>query len=185
MFASATDLAASIAAREVSAVEVVSAHLDRVSADVNAFTFLDAEGALAAASDPLPGPLSGVPFTVKDTVSVADWPLVMGDPARVDAVAEADATVVSRLRAAGAILVGKTNCPPYGGGIETDNPVTGARTTRTTSRGRRAGRPEVRRRRSRPERRRSGSALTPAPRCGCRRTSAGSLRSSRPRAASR
>jgi amidase len=123
--APAIDLAASIAAREVSAVEVVQAHLDRISPDVNAFAFVDAEGALDAARDPLPGPLSGVPFTVKDTFSVAGWPLVMGDPARAGERAVADATVVSRLRAAGAILVGKTNCPPYGGGIETDNPVTG------------------------------------------------------------
>jgi amidase len=125
VLASATDLAAAIAAREVSAVEVVSAHLDRVSADVNAFTFVDAEGALAAARDPLPGPLSGVPFTVKDTFAVAGWPLELGDPERAGERAVADATVVSRLRAAGAILIGKTNCPPYGGGIETDNPVTG------------------------------------------------------------
>ena len=124
-FAPATELAASIAAREVSAVEVVSAHIDRVSADVNAFTFLDAEGRWPRRRDPLPGPLSGVPFTVKDTVSVAGWPLVMGDPGARATVAQADATVVSRLRAAGAILVGKTNCPPYGGGIETDNPVNG------------------------------------------------------------
>jgi amidase len=124
-FAPAIDLAAAIAAREVAAVEVVQAHLDRVSADVNAFTFLDPEGALAAARDPLPGPLSGVPFTVKDTFAVAGWPLVMGDPEREGERAVADATVVSRLRRAGAILIGKTNCPPYGGGIETDNPVTG------------------------------------------------------------
>ncbi len=124
-FAPAIDLAAAIAAREVSAVEVVSAHLDRVSADVNAFTFVDAEGALAAARDPLPGPLSGVPFTVKDTFAVAGWPLELGDPERAGERAVADATVVSRLRAAGAILIGKTNCPPYGGGIETDNRVTG------------------------------------------------------------
>jgi amidase len=123
--APAIDLAASIAAREVSAVEVVQAHLDRISSEVNAFTFVDAEGALAAARDPLPGPLSGVPFTVKDTVAVAGWPLVMGDPERAGERAVFDATVVTRLRAAGAILLGKTNCPPYGGGIETDNAVTG------------------------------------------------------------
>ena len=124
-FAPATELAASIAARELSAVEVVSAHLDRISADVNAFTFVDAEGALAAARDPLPGPLSGRAVHGQGHLSVAGWPLVMGDPRACGAVAVADATVVSRLRAAGAILVGKTNCPPYGGGIETDNPVTG------------------------------------------------------------
>ena len=158
----------------MSAVEVVSAHLDRISPDVNAFTFVDAEGALAAARDPLPGPLSGVPFTVKDTFAVAGWPLVMGDPERAGAIAVADATVVSRLRAAGAILVGKTNCPPYGGGIETDNPVTG-RTSNpySTSRAPAADRPGARRRRSRRVRRRSGSGPTRARRCGCPPTSAG------------
>jgi amidase len=51
--------------------------------------------------------------------------MAIGDPARAGVVPDHDATAVRRLRAAGGILLGKTNCPPYGGGIETDNPVYG------------------------------------------------------------
>jgi amidase len=66
-----------------------------------------------------------VPFTVKDNICAAGLPMAIGAPERAGVVASEDATVVARLRAAGAILLGKTNCPPYGGGIETDNPVYG------------------------------------------------------------
>jgi amidase len=133
MLATVTTLARRIAAREVSAREVVEAHLARIEAvnpRVNAVVALDAERALAAAAaadgarEPL-GPLHGVPFTVKDTLAAAGLPMTMGAAERAGVVAEADATVVARMRAAGAILLGKTNCPPYGGGIETDNPVHG------------------------------------------------------------
>lgn len=123
--APAATLARRIAAGEISAVEVVSVHLDRVSADVNAFTFLDGDRALAEARSPRPGPLSGVPFTVKDNIAVAGAPFVLGVPSRVGVRAEEDAVAVARLRAAGAIFLGKTNLPPWGGGIETDNPVFG------------------------------------------------------------
>ena len=51
--------------------------------------------------------------------------MAIGAPERAHVVAARDATAVARLRAAGAILIGKTNCPPWGGGIETDNPVYG------------------------------------------------------------
>ena len=51
--------------------------------------------------------------------------MAIGAPERADVVPDRDATVVARMRAAGAILLGKTNCPTYGGGIETDNPVHG------------------------------------------------------------
>jgi amidase len=134
--ASASSLAAMIAAREVSAREVVEAHLRRIEAvdgAVNAIVQLDAERALrsAAAADgavdrgePL-GPLHGVPFTIKDTIAAAGVEMTMGDPERVGVVAPGDAMAVARVRAAGGILVGKTNCPVYGGGIETENPVHG------------------------------------------------------------
>jgi amidase len=129
-------LARLIAGREASAREVLEAHLRAIEADggaVNAVVQVDGERALAAADradaalahgEPA-GPLHGVPFTVKDTIEAAGIPMAMGDPARAGAVGEQDATVVARVRAAGAILLGKTNCPPYGGGIETDNPVYG------------------------------------------------------------
>jgi amidase len=133
MDATASEIARLVRTRELSAAEVVEAHLrriDEVDPLVNAVVVLDAEGALAAARAQdagrgPDGPLGGVPFTAKDNLSAAGLPMAIGDPARVGVVAEHDATVVRRMREAGAILLGKTNCPPYGGGIETDNPVNG------------------------------------------------------------
>jgi amidase len=132
----ATALADLVARREASAAEVVAAHLDRIAAvdgPINAVVALDADGALATAraadaasarGEPR-GPLHGVPFTVKDNLCAAGLPMTIGDPARAGVVADRDATAVARLKGAGAILLGKTNCPPYGGGTETDNPVHG------------------------------------------------------------
>ena len=94
---------------------------------------LDAERALAQAAtadgalargEPA-GPLHGVPFTVKDNLEAAGLAMAIGAPGRAGVVPAGDATAVARLRAAGAILLGKTNCPRYGGGIETDNEVYG------------------------------------------------------------
>src|SRR3954452_2460583 len=70
------------------------------------------------------GPLAAVPFSVKDNIAVAGWPLSLGvhvDPPP----ATFSARAVARLRAAGAVLIAKTNLPPYGGGIETVNDVFG------------------------------------------------------------
>ncbi len=135
-FASATALARAIREREVSSAEVVEAHLARIAAvnpQINAVVQLPADLARAQAraadealarGEPL-GPLHGVPFTVKDTLDVAGVIGAMGVPERAGFVPESDATVVARLRAAGGIVLGKTNVPPWGGGIETDNPVYG------------------------------------------------------------
>src|SRR3954462_13125295 len=134
--ATATGLAALVASRAASAREVDEAHLRRIEAvngAINAVVALDAERALATADradtalargEPT-GPLHGVPFTVKDNISAAGIPMAIGAPERVGVVPDADATVVARMRDAGAILLGKSNCPPYGGGIETDNEVYG------------------------------------------------------------
>ena len=121
-------LAASIRSGERSAVEVVEAHLRRIEAVnplVNAVVQVDGERALAAARAAPAGPLHGVPFTVKDNLEAAGIEMAIGSPERRGVVAEKDAVVVARMRAAGAILIGKTNCPEYGGGIETDNAVYG------------------------------------------------------------
>src|SRR5689334_9134605 len=132
----ATGLAALVASGGASAREVVEAHLRRVEAvdgAINAVVALDAERALAAADradaalaagEPT-GPLHGVPFTAKDNIAAAGLEMTIGAPERAGVVPDADATAVARMRAAGAILLGKTNCPPFGGGIETDNPVYG------------------------------------------------------------
>jgi len=129
----ATALARLIARREVSAREVAEAHLRRIDAVnplINAVVALDAERALAAAdaadaAAAPTGPLHGVPFTVKDNLAASGLEMAIGASERVGVVPGADATAVARMRAAGAILLGKTNCPEYGGGIETDNPVHG------------------------------------------------------------
>ena len=125
---SATRLADLIRRREVTAVEVVEAHLERI-ADVNpalnAIVQLDAEGALRAARAQPGGPLHGVPFTVKDVIETAGLVAALGVAERTTYVPARDATVVARVRAAGGILLGKTNCPPWGGGSATDNPVYG------------------------------------------------------------
>jgi amidase len=128
----AVALAGLIAGREVSAVAVVEAHLRRIAevdGAINAVVRLDEEGALAAAraadARGPSGPLHGVPFTVKDNISAIGLPMAIGARERAGVVPDEDATVVARLKEAGAILLGKTNCPPYGGGIETDNEVYG------------------------------------------------------------
>src|SRR4051794_3307976 len=134
--ATATDLAALVASRAASAREVVEAHLRRIEAvngAINAVVALDAERALVAAGHAdtalargaPAGPLHGVPFTVKDNIAAAGLPMAIGAPERAGVVPDGDATVVARMQAAGAILLGKTNCPPWGGGIETANPVYG------------------------------------------------------------
>ena len=173
--ASATELARLIAAREVTAREVVEAHLRRIEAVERARQRRRAArrraGARAAgaadAGEPR-GPLHGVPFTVKDNIAAAGIEMAIGAPERVGVVPAADATVVARMRAAGAILLGKTNCPAYGGGIETDNPVYGR--TLEPVRPRAHARREQRRRggdRSRRAGRRAGWAPTPARASGC------------------
>src|SRR4051794_10668245 len=134
--ASAMELARRIRAREVSALGVVQAYLERIVAvnpQINALVQITADQALdaaraadtALARSEIRGPLHGVPFTVKDVVEVAGVVSAAGLSERADFRPTADAVVVTRLRAAGAILLGKTNCPPGGGGGFTDNPVYG------------------------------------------------------------
>ncbi len=132
----ATELAARIRLGELSAVDVVMAHLERIAAvnpRLNAVVQLDAEGALirARAADAAlvrgdsVGPLHGVPFTVKDVMETVGIVASAGLPERAALVPAEDAVVVARMRAAGGVLLGKTNCPPGGGGGDTDNPVYG------------------------------------------------------------
>src|SRR5215207_2053611 len=132
--ASATALARLIAEREVTAREAVAAHLRRMESVDRSSTpscssmpsgrSADAADDALGRDQPL-GPLHGVPFTVKDTIAAAGIAMAMGAPERAGVVPLEDATVVARVRAAGGILLGKTNCPVYGGGIETENPVYG------------------------------------------------------------
>jgi amidase len=135
-FASATELARLIRGREVSAVDLVEAHLariDEVNPAINAVVQIAAGRARAEAATAdrllargmLLGPLHGVPFTAKDNFETADVVTAVGVVERAATVPPVDATAVARLRQAGGILLGKTNCPEWGGGIETDNPLYG------------------------------------------------------------
>jgi amidase len=131
----ALTLARLIRDRQVTAVEVMQAHLDRIAernAIINAVVAL-ADDALeqAAARDrdlaegrPV-GPLHGVPFTAKDIIETADLPTTLGMPEFAHSRPTVDATMVRRMREAGGILLGKTNCPPGGGGSGTDNDLFG------------------------------------------------------------
>jgi amidase len=136
MFRSASALAHAIHTRELSSVEVVEAHLRRietVNPTLNAIVYLDREGARAAAlaadatlaRGGALGPLHGVPVTVKDNLDVAGMPCTGGTLGRADAVPTDDATVVARLRAAGAVVLGKTNLPEMALASVTDNLVHG------------------------------------------------------------
>ena len=136
IYSSATSIAQSIQDKEVSAVEVVQAHLDRI-ADVNdklnAVVCLCADRALeeaanadaALARGDATGPLHGVPMTLKDSLDTEGVVTTGGTTGRRDFVPESDATVTARLRAAGAILMGKTNTPELTMAGETDNSVYG------------------------------------------------------------
>lgn len=132
----ATEMAAGIAARRFSPVEVVHAVLaraDAVEPVLNAFAerFDDEARANARAAEAAVmaggslGPLHGVPVTVKDNVAMAGHRLANGSRAGMDVVAEADALIVRRLKAAGAIVVGRTNLPEFAHRILTDSPAFG------------------------------------------------------------
>jgi amidase len=132
---SATHLARLIRDCEVSAVEVLDAHLariDELNPTINAVITLapDARDRAAEAdrrqrAGAKAGPLHGVPFTVKDIIDVSGLPTTLGLPEHAESAAERDATMVARLRAAGAILIGKTNCPPGGSGGDSSNELFG------------------------------------------------------------
>jgi amidase/aspartyl-tRNA(Asn)/glutamyl-tRNA(Gln) amidotransferase subunit A len=131
-FLPATELAARIRRRDLSPVEVVEAYLRRIEARnriVNAYTLVLADQAMDAArraekavmsGEPL-GPLHGVPVGIKDLDDVAGVPTSMGSLAVINRVPSRSATVVERLLAAGAIVLGKTNTPEFGHKGITDN----------------------------------------------------------------
>jgi aspartyl-tRNA(Asn)/glutamyl-tRNA(Gln) amidotransferase subunit A len=135
VFSDATQLAALIRTRQVSPVEVMQAHLDRIAAvdpKVNAIVTVaeDAlDGARAAEAAILAGgeigPLHGVPFTVKDSIDTAGVPTQRGSPIFRGRIPATDATSVARLKAAGAILLAKTNLPEFSYWIESDNLLSG------------------------------------------------------------
>ena len=128
----AHELAAMIRGKDVSSREVVQAHLDRidqVNGDVNAVVVVMADEALAAAdkadaSEPT-GPFHGVPFTIKENIDFDGKPTTNGVPAFAGAMPVRDAPVVARMKAAGAVPIGRTNMPEMGLRLSTDNPLRG------------------------------------------------------------
>jgi amidase len=133
---SAAELAEAIRGKKLSSKEVVEAHLERIAAvnpKLNAVVQFTAEAArkqaeeadAALARGEVKGPLHGVPMTIKDTLETEGVICTGGTKGRANFVPKADATAVARLRAAGAIFLGKTNVPELAGAVESDNLVYG------------------------------------------------------------
>ena len=131
---SALDLSAALRDRRVSARDVMQATLARIEAvngAVNAIVSLrDADALIAeadAADASVPkGWLHGIPMAIKDVSNAEGLPTSMGSSLFADQIATRDDLFVSRLRAAGAIFIGKTNVPQFGFGSHSVNPVFGA-----------------------------------------------------------
>src|SRR5262245_41514945 len=120
IFSTATALASAIREKQVSAAEVLEAHLTHIAKHnpkLNGIVILDAEGARqraqaadsALAQGKTWGPLHGVPFTLKDAHATAGMRTTTGFPPLADYVPQEDSTVTARLKAAGGTLIGKTN----------------------------------------------------------------------------
>src|SRR5258705_6894453 len=135
-YTSAAELAALIARRAVSPVEIVDAvlgHIERAQPALNAFITVCGQEARAAAKGAeaavmrgeMLGPLHGVPFAVKDLVNTAGVRTTFGSVALADNVPAADSPAVARLKQAGAILVGKTTTPEFGHKCFTEAPLFG------------------------------------------------------------
>lgn len=132
----AAALSAAYAVREISPVEATEAALDRIrrfNGAVNAYCVVDETGAREAAraaelrwlkGAPL-SPIDGVPSSIKDLTMVAGLPLRKGSRTTGDAPSKEDAPFTARMRAAGAVILGKTTTPEFGWKGVTDNPLTG------------------------------------------------------------
>lgn len=133
--ATAGELAQALRARKVSAVELAKtaiARIESLDGAINAVIVRDFDRALAAAevadqklAAGAPGALLGVPMTVKESYDLVGWPSTWGLERLASHRATEDAVVVQRLKAAGAIILGKTNVPPNLADWQSDNPVYG------------------------------------------------------------
>nr|MBP7322871.1 amidase [Deltaproteobacteria bacterium] len=136
VFLTARQLAKKIRLGETTSAEVVQAFLNQIGTynpTLNAIVTLDTQGALerareadeALARGELWGPLHGVPVTIKDAFATAGMRSTSSYPPLANYIPEEDATVVARLRAAGAIILGKSNLPELAGDFQTNSPVFG------------------------------------------------------------
>jgi amidase len=132
----AVELVALLQKGDVSSRELLEhylARVERLNPPLNAVVTLDVEGARKAAdaADAARarglslGPLHGLPMTIKDTLETTGMRTTAGTPMLAQHVPSEDATVVARVRAAGAVIFGKTNTPPFAGDVQTFNPVFG------------------------------------------------------------
>ena len=136
-YLAAREIREKISKRELSATEVMEAHLnqiERVNPTVNAIITLHPDQAMDSAQaadaaiargDDL-GPLHGLPTAVKDLIPTKGIRTTFGSPIFKDNVPDQDAIIVERVKKAGAIVIGKTNTPEFGAGSHTFNPVFGA-----------------------------------------------------------
>jgi amidase len=134
-YSTAAEQAAAMDSGEVSAVELTTAaiaRIEKLDGDINAICVRDFDRALTAAREADAarsrggtGPVFGVPMTIKDSINVAGLPTTWGVPAFKDFVADDDAVAVTRLRAAGAVILGKTNVPIALGDFQSYNAIYG------------------------------------------------------------
>jgi amidase len=136
VFLSASELAEKIKSHQVTSLEVVNAYLDHIknhNHTLNAIVTLDKDAAIqrakeadaALARGQLWGPLHGVPITIKDNVATLGIKTTNSYPRTASYVPDFDATVVARLRKAGAIILGKTNLPLLAMDTQTNSPIFG------------------------------------------------------------
>ena len=133
-FASATDMLAALEAGRISARELVELHIERIerhNATINVVVTKNYDNARDTARDVDEArarghalPLAGLPVTIKDQIDVAGLRTTGGNPDRADNIAETDAPNVAQLRAAGAVILGKTNVPASGD-WQASNPLFG------------------------------------------------------------
>ena len=128
----AVQTAEAISSGQASAVEVAQAHLDRIAevdGQVHAFLHVDTEGALAQArrvdAGELTGPLAGVPLALKDVFCTKGVPTTVGSKILEGWLPPYDATVTSRLKAAGIVVLGKTNMDEFAMGSSTEHSAYG------------------------------------------------------------
>jgi amidase len=136
LLGSARDLLRTLRARRISAEDLLSLHLERIQrldGEVGAVVTVDSTSSKDSArrfdgatmADAMSRPLGGLPMTVKDSLCTAGMRTTAGEPSLINHVPTEDATAIARLRAAGAILFGKTNLPAMAADIQTYNPLFG------------------------------------------------------------